>query len=124
MSTSRILVIEDDPAIRHVLREALYDEGYHVSEATNGQEGLDELAASHPHAPSAIVLDLMMPVMDGWHFRAEQRLRRLAPHTPLIILSASRRASPDAATLGASLVIPKPFDLDELLAAIATATRD
>lgn len=122
-ATARILVIEDDPAIRHVLREALFDEGYVVAEATNGQEGLDALAAFHPDAPIAIVLDLMMPVMDGWSFRAQQRQRDLAPDTPLIILSASRRAVAAVAELDAQLVIPKPFDLEELLGAIAAATR-
>jgi two-component system, chemotaxis family, chemotaxis protein CheY len=122
MTATSILIIEDDPAIRHVLREALSDEGYRVAEATNGQEGLDALAASHPDAPHAIVLDLMMPVMDGWRFRAEQRQRDLAPDTPVIVLSASRRAISAVADLDASLVIPKPFDLDELLSAIADAT--
>ncbi|MDQ3548812.1 MAG: response regulator [Chloroflexota bacterium] len=70
-ATITILIVEDDPAIRHVLHEALLDEGYDVAEATNGQEALDALAACHPDGPAAIVLDLMMPVMDGWHFRAD-----------------------------------------------------
>lgn len=123
MTRAPVLIIEDDPAIRHVLREALTDEGYQVVEATNGQEGLDALAAHHPNAPLAIVLDLMMPVMDGWDFRAEQRDRALAPDTPLIILSASRRAQSAAVELDACVIVPKPFDLAELLDAIASATR-
>ncbi len=122
-ATITILIVEDDPAIRHVLHEALLDEGYDVAEATNGQEALDALAACHPDGPAAIVLDLMMPVMDGWHFRAEQRRLGLATHSPLIILSASRHAIPSATELAAHRVIPKPFELDALIDAIFEATN-
>ena len=115
-----ILIVEDDPAIRHVLAEALEDEGYQIIETANGQDALSALASGDV-VPDAIILDLMMPVMDGWAFRTEQLLAGLAPDIPLIVLSASRRATPLAANLAAAAIIPKPFDLDELLATVDAA---
>ncbi|MGH9175700.1 MAG: response regulator transcription factor [Vicinamibacterales bacterium] len=115
-----ILIVEDDPAIRHVLVEALSDEGYRIVETANGQDALAALA-SPDVVPNAIILDLMMPVMDGWAFRAEQIQAGLATDIPLIVLSASRRATPSAADLVAAAIIPKPFDLEELLATVRAA---
>ncbi|MBV9173586.1 MAG: response regulator, partial [Chloroflexi bacterium] len=62
---ARVLVVDDEPVIREVVAEALEFEGYAVETATNGAEALAKVRA---HAPQAIVLDLMMPVMDGWAF--------------------------------------------------------
>jgi CheY-like chemotaxis protein len=115
-----IMIIEDDPAIRHVLRETLVDEGHEVIEVANGEQALAALEA-YESPPDAIVLDLMMPVMDGWAFRAEQLRRDLATGTPVIVLSASRRAQPSADDLSATSVLPKPFDLDDLIAAVEKA---
>ena len=67
-----ILVVDDDPDIRDSLREVLEDEGYDVSCVGNGREALDHLKAASPR-PCVILLDLMMPVMDGWQFRKEQK---------------------------------------------------
>lgn len=117
-----VLVVEDDPTIRQLLGDALIDEGYIVTNAANGQEALDALGLQHPDAPGAIILDLMMPVMDGWSFRAEQLQRGLAPNTPVIVLSASRRVLTSTDELMAKVVLPKPFDLGELLDVVAAAT--
>jgi two-component system response regulator MprA len=108
----RILVVEDDAAIGSLLQDAMADEGYEVRHAPDGLQGLVVLESWRPNA---IVLDLMMPVMDGETFRHEQRRRGLADDVPLLILSASRRALEVAADLGAAAVVRKPFDLDELV---------
>ena len=108
----RILVVEDDAAIGSLLQDAMIDEGYEVRHAPDGLQGL---AVLESWRPNVIVLDLMMPVMDGETFRHEQHRRGLADDVPLLILSASRRALEVAADLGAAAVVRKPFDLDELV---------
>ncbi|HYY88050.1 MAG TPA: response regulator [Chloroflexota bacterium] len=60
-----VLVVEDEAEIRFLLRELLVDAGYAVATAANGEEALDQM---HEHRPDAVLLDLMMPVMDGWRF--------------------------------------------------------
>src|SRR5205814_8831977 len=85
----RILVVDDDPDIRDSLREVLEDEGYDVSCVGNGREALDHLKAASPR-PCVILLDLMMPVMDGWQFRREQK--KLEPelaNIPLVVITAT-----------------------------------
>jgi CheY-like chemotaxis protein len=114
----RVLLVEDDAAIRHVVAEALADEGYAVREATDGRRALEHLAGWQP---DLIVLDLMMPGMDGRAFRAEQRARGLAADAALVVLTAGRHAAGAGAELGAAAVVAKPFDLDDLLAAIDQA---
>jgi CheY-like chemotaxis protein len=111
----RVLLIEDDATIRHVVVEALHDEGFVVREAS---DGLAALAVLEHWRPSLIVLDLMMPGMDGHQFRAEQRRRGLAPEIPVILLSASRSAREAASVLGAVAVVAKPFDLVDLMRAV------
>jgi len=89
----------------------LPDEGYVVREAADGLSALEALAT---WTPTVIILDLMMPVMDGREFRAGQRALDRAVDVPVVVLSASRqiRATDD---LDAAAVIPKPFDLAEML---------
>ena len=110
----RILVVDDDPDIRELLFTALEDEGFEVFPAGNGQEAL---AAIRTFRPDVIVLDLMMPVMDGWQFAKELRARD--EDIPLVLLSAARDLSTHAKNLAAADVIEKPFDLAELLPKIA-----
>jgi two-component system, chemotaxis family, chemotaxis protein CheY len=106
-----VLVVDDDPDILQTLGLCLTTEGYRVLMAANGKEALDLLEGERPNV---ILLDLMMPVMDGWQFVAEleQRGRR---DVPLLILSADRAVQGHAEQLGASGHLAKPFDLDELL---------
>jgi len=109
-----ILVVDDDPDIRESLREVLEDEGYEVACVGNGREALDHLKAASP-PPCVILLDLMMPVMDGWEFA-----RSLDPgaRPPIIVLSADRNVSAKAKEIGALGWLGKPFELSELLAAV------
>jgi PAS domain S-box-containing protein len=109
-----VLLIEDDLATREALAAALQDQGYAVASAPNGQEALARLREGQ--LPSVILLDLMMPVMDGWQFRAEQRRdARLAP-VPVVIVTASGDVCQKAAALGAAGYLQKPVEMDELIA--------
>jgi two-component system chemotaxis response regulator CheY len=110
----RVLVVDDDPDIRELLFTALEDEGFEVVPAGNGQEAL---AIIKTFRPDVIVLDLMMPVMDGWQFAAELRSRD--EDIPLVLLSAARDLRSHAKALSAADIIEKPFDLSELLPKIA-----
>jgi two-component system response regulator MprA len=106
-------VIDDEPQVRATVKEALALEGYEVSEATNGLEGLAMLPLLRP---DAIVLDLWMPVMDGWAFRRAQLESH--PEIPVVVLSALDIASERLAELRADALIGKPFDLDVLYDAV------
>ena len=116
----RILLVEDDPGLRDTLAEVLSERGYDVTCAPDGRAALVELG-DHP-PPSVILLDLAMPVMDGWTFREEQRRDPRLASIPTIVLSASLGADPTVIDrLGASAALAKPFDLDRLLAAVERA---
>ena len=113
-----VLVVDDDPDILQTLALCLSTEGYRVQMAANGKEALEALAAERP---AVILLDLMMPVMDGWQFVAEmdKRGQRAAP---LLILSADRAVQGHATKLRADAFLAKPFDLDELLVKVSQLT--
>lgn len=108
---ARILVVDDDPDLRGSLAELLEAEGYEVSCANNGEEALDALAED---APSAILLDLTMPVMDGWTFRDRQRLDPRLARIPTVVISASFSDPRSAASLGADAFLAKPFEVSQL----------
>jgi CheY-like chemotaxis protein len=116
---SWILLVDDDEHLRETVAELLELEGYVVREAQNGQEALDVLRACEGGAwPSMILLDLMMPVMDGFEFRARQlRDPRLAP-IPVVIFSASGEAQARVTQLKASAGIEKPVRLADLMRTI------
>ncbi len=107
-----MLVVEDEAGIRDALAAALVDEGYEVRAAGDGRAALAVLQRWLPHV---IVLDLMMPVMDGWAFRAEQRRLDATRHIPVIVLSGARDVPASTRQLGVAAAIPKPFDLDTVL---------
>ncbi len=120
LERARILIVEDDQAIREILRIALTDECYEVTVAGNGEEALERLQVWTPHL---IILDMMMPFMDGVTFRRRQRELKLAPEARLIVLSASRAAIPQSLELGADLSVAKPFELDDLLDVVASTLK-
>jgi len=112
-----VLVVDDDPDIRELLFTALEDEGFEVVPAGNGREALTIIQTFRP---DVIVLDLMMPVMDGWQFANELRARDEGDEDiPIVLLSAARDLATHAKTLAAADIIEKPFDLAELLPKIA-----
>jgi DNA-binding response OmpR family regulator len=107
-----VLVIEDDLDMREIERVTLDSAGYHVVLAANGQEGLQLLQNQRP---CVIVLDLMMPVMDGLTFLAERRKRGLAEDVPILcVTAAGHEMQKHALTLGARECLHKPTNLDEL----------
>jgi two-component system chemotaxis response regulator CheY len=116
-----VLVVEDDDAIRDVLEAALVDEGYAVRAVRHGKAALDVLRAS---PPDVVLLDLMLPVLDGWGFLEERLRLGLALDTRVIVLSASRRAAAlERERLVVWAVVAKPFELDDLLATIDRAAH-
>jgi CheY-like chemotaxis protein len=115
---TRILVVEDDDAIRGLLSEVLRDDGYQVREATNGVEALATVRES---PPDLIVLDLMMPVMNGWTFLEECRRSDSCADIPVVVTSASHdlpRTADKLRTMGVRTCLTKPFDVDGLLALV------
>jgi CheY-like chemotaxis protein len=108
----RILVVDDDPAIRDVVADILAMSNYQVDTASNGAEALDCVRSLRP---SAVLLDLMMPVMDGWEFLRHCRTEPPCAPVPVAIMSAARNASSVAVELGAQGFLPKPFELDAVL---------
>ena len=111
MSAPTIFIVEDDVDTREMLGRFLELEGYNVETAANGRQALDRLASGVQ--PSVILLDLMMPVMDGWQFRREQVRLQSVADIPVIVVSAVARDR--LAEIDAHAVIPKPVDLEELL---------
>ena len=112
----RVLIIDDDEAIRQLLVDLLTESGYQTDEARNGREGL-ERARQRP--PDVILLDQLMPGADGTSFAAAYA-RTPPPRAPIIALCASRDGAEWASSIGAAALVTKPFDIDDLLAAIAS----
>jgi CheY-like chemotaxis protein len=108
-----ILVVDDDPDIRESLKEVLQDEGYTVSCVANGREALEYLQKSP--RPCVILLDLMMPVMDGWQFRREQKQNPAIADIPLIVITATGKRP---VLIDADELVMKPLDLGRLFEAI------
>jgi CheY-like chemotaxis protein len=116
MSTHPVLIVDDDDDIRESIIDFLEDHGYAAVGAANGKDALDKLVA-RALEPAVIVLDLMMPVMDGRTFRDEQLRDPDLARIPVIVVSAFREAPAVVADMGGSLV-RKPLDLDRLLKAV------
>jgi CheY-like chemotaxis protein len=111
-----IMVIDDDEDIREMLRIVLEVSGYSVETVADGAEGWDHLAAGP--LPSLIILDLMMPRMDGEQFISKLRASA-QPNIPVIIMSGQNGATERARDVHADAVLMKPVDLDVLLGTIA-----
>ena len=114
MTAERILIVDDDDSIRHIVRMCLDDEGYDVFEAPNGQAALETVTAIRP---SLILLDLRMPVMDGWEF-ARRYATLPPPRAPIVAFVAALNVAQECADLPVAAVLSKPFDLDDLLGAV------
>ena len=119
-SKCRVLVVEDDEAIRCFVIEALAWEGYEVQEAADGYAALAILSEWRA---DLVVLDLMMPCCDGWMFRAEQLAREDLSDIPVVVMSAAHDAQREADKLQATAIVPKPFELDRLLATVGRLAK-
>ena len=113
MTDCSILVVDDDPAILTTLAEFLEMEGYPVSTASNGAEALRTVEQAEP---SIVLLDMRMPVLDGWGFA--RALRERGRTLPILMMTAAQDTRQWAEEINAAGYIAKPFDLMDLLAAV------
>lgn len=104
-----VLVVEDDVDVRATLGDFLSEEGYEVETATNGQEALSQLAK---HKPGIVLLDLMMPVMNGWEFLERRNTDKELSQVPVLVLSA---VPGKPYVPGALACLKKPIDLHRLM---------
>jgi CheY-like chemotaxis protein len=104
----RVLVVEDDDATRELLEEILREEGYETAGAADGRQAL---ILMRRWRPDLIVLDLVMPKMDGWFFRAQQRQIEAIRDIPVIVMSARRPPWREEDLLDPAAYLPKPFEL-------------
>ncbi|MFL5274543.1 MAG: response regulator [Anaeromyxobacteraceae bacterium] len=109
-----ILLVDDDPGLRDALGEALEIDGHRVETAVHGADALAKLAAGA--RPDLILLDLMMPVMDGWQFRAAQLAHPDYASIPVIVITAAGVLKQQIDTCR---ILRKPFRMEELFQAIA-----
>jgi CheY-like chemotaxis protein len=111
-----VLVVDDDPDVRELLRVALRTEGYEVACVSNGREALNHLRS---HADICmILLDLMLPIMDGTDFRTTQLHDRSLAWIPVILMSGASDSDRRARELGVRALVTKPLDLDEVKRAL------
>jgi len=109
-----ILVVDDDRGAMEALSDILEYEGYHVQRAQNGLQALEQLKENRPR-PDLIILDLLMPVMDGWEFRIRQREDAELAKIPVLVVTAIGAT----AGIDAAGVLHKPVDVDALLRTVA-----
>ncbi|HZP47488.1 MAG TPA: response regulator [Vicinamibacterales bacterium] len=107
-----VLIVEDDADLRDMMAQLLSIEGFTSATVANGREALDYLRDGHER-PEVILLDLMMPVMDGWEFRRKQQADPALADVPVIVLSALDASR--AADVDAEAFLKKPLDFDRLL---------
>lgn len=113
---TRVLLLEDEDMMREALSELLVDRGYEVVGVRNGARGLRALEGGFQ--PDIILLDLLMPVMDGWTFHSRLKERKDWEQVPLIVISAVPVDDPMRTSLPAVACFPKPFHLRLLLEVI------
>lgn len=112
-----ILIVDDDADVRECIGDALEAEGYRVTGASNGREALRLLKDGNVQ-PDIILLDIMMPEMDGWAFRAEQRKDPGIASIPVVVFTAYGSPKDVAQQLQATGFLRKPVRLEELLSAV------
>jgi len=118
---NHILIVDDDPAIRDVVSDILEMSDYCVKTACNGAEAL---ARIRDDRPSAVLLDLMMPVMNGWEFLREYKVVAAVAPVPVVIMSAAQDASQAVDELGAQAFLAKPFEIETILAIVGRLATD
>jgi CheY-like chemotaxis protein len=109
-----VFVVDDDPAIRESLADLLADEGYSVVTAINGAEALDKLRRPSQARPCVILLDLMMPLMNGQQFYAEQQQDARLASIPIVVISADGRVKQKASAFGGEY-LAKPVRIETVL---------
>jgi len=110
-----VLIVDDDPDMVTIIRIMLDDAGYQVRSARNGKEALESVATK---MPAVVLLDILMPVMDGWQCARELRAR-YGRRVPIVVVTAAEHAGARAAQVGGDDVLAKPFEMAELLRIVA-----
>jgi CheY-like chemotaxis protein len=114
-----VLVVDDDEDMIEVIQLVLQDAGYATRTALNGRQALDAVAES---MPALIVLDMLMPVMDGWQF-ARQFRARYGSKVPIVVATAAEHVRSRADEIDAAGVLPKPFEVSDLVRLVARHVR-
>jgi DNA-binding response OmpR family regulator len=114
-----ILIVDDDDDMRNLLTHLLKREGYEVLNAIHGEQAMSLLAKA-PKLPSLILLDLRMPVMDGWKFRTVQRADKRYQDIPVVVVTSVQTAEKDMASIQASAFLKKPIETRLLLNTVRT----
>jgi two-component system OmpR family response regulator len=117
---SYVLVVDDDPAIRGLVGDALRDEGFSVDLAAHGREALEAMRARRP---ATVVLDLMMPIMDGFSFMEACHSEQLCDNVPIVVITAVHDALQRIHEVPVHACIAKPFDLAELVRTVGQFAR-
>jgi CheY-like chemotaxis protein len=117
----RVLIVDDDVSLRTIMAEVLVDEGWQVRSAC---DGLDALVVLGTWLPDVVLLDLMMPRMDGRTFHAEMRRVERMARIPIVLVSAGAAVHRAAAELGTAGALGKPFELDDLLDCLIRVVGD
>ena len=121
MAQSYVLVVDDDPAIRGLVADALRGECFSVDLAAHGREALDAMRARRP---ATVVLDLMMPVMDGFTFIENCHKEQLCDGVPIVVISAVRDALRRIQEVPVHACMAKPFDLEDLVRVVGQYARN
>lgn len=121
-TATSVLVVDDEPQVVWMLRFSLEAEGYRTLEARDGRAALEEIRR---HRPDLVLLDVMMPVMDGWSVLEELRALPESERPRVVVVSAraSLRDRAKAAELGADAFVAKPFNVEDLLDVLRTLDR-
>jgi CheY-like chemotaxis protein len=117
-----VLVVDDDEDLRTIIQDVLEDQGFAVATAANGREALDMLLRGEA-APALILLDLTMPVMDGWAFRREQQQVPRLAQIPVVLFSGDPDVDEAALSLNAAATMTKPLRLDGLVTLVDQLAR-
>lgn len=115
---SRVLVVDDDSSILDTVTSILTSEGFHVMAASGGQEALSLLHSWHP---TLVLLDMRMPIMDGW--AVARAMQESGSEVPIIVMTAAESAKRWADEIGAAGHLAKPFGLDELIECVEEHSR-
>lgn len=118
--TRPVLIVDDDPDIRDALTQLLEDEGYEVHSAGDGRQALERLRGGV--IPGLVLLDLMMPIMNGWELRAEMKKDPALSGIPVVVITAGG-SNIDRSSIDAEAFLPKPLDIKRLTDLVALHCR-
>ena len=121
LADRHVLVVDDDPDIRSAIADILELRGYQVTAAANGLEALEQLRQGL--RPCVILLDLMMPILNGWEFCAEQRRDAALAALPVVVISGDGSTNRKAADLGVTEFLRKPLELAAILEVVGLHCR-